>query len=143
MSKLEEDTLNSRGARSSGGSGTGEDEEYVSVSLGGKLALNGSINGNGTGISGISGNHSSNGLGGTLNGTTINVNGASPSPNSSHANSSSASGGMLKWRKIGFETEDPAMEFQEMGVGELGLDCLVSPLFLCGVKNLLRIASPV
>ena len=33
-------------------------------------------------------------------------------------------GGTLKWRKLGFETEDLMREFGEVGV--LGLDCLVN-----------------
>lgn len=32
-------------------------------------------------------------------------------------------GGILKWRKLGFDTEDIFQEFNEVGV--LGLDCLV------------------
>lgn len=32
-------------------------------------------------------------------------------------------GGRVKWRKLGFETEDVSQEFREVGV--LGLDCLV------------------
>jgi len=31
--------------------------------------------------------------------------------------------GLYKWRKLGFQTEDPSREFAEVGV--LGLDCLV------------------
>ena len=33
---------------------------------------------------------------------------------------------MIKWRKLGFETEDIGHEFREVGV--LGLDCLVGRL---------------
>ena len=33
-------------------------------------------------------------------------------------------GSVLKWRKLGFDTEDITQEFLEVGV--LGLDCLVS-----------------
>lgn len=32
-------------------------------------------------------------------------------------------GGLLKWRKLGFDTEDIEHEFNEVGV--LGLDCMV------------------
>ena len=33
--------------------------------------------------------------------------------------------GSYRWRKLGFQTEDPSLEFAEVGV--LGLDCLVRP----------------
>lgn len=35
-------------------------------------------------------------------------------------------GGTIKWRKLGFDSEDLTQEFQEVGV--LGLDCLVRAL---------------
>lgn len=37
-------------------------------------------------------------------------------------------GHVLKWRKLGFSSENLVSEFQE--VGELGLDCLVSTVIL-------------
>jgi ELMO/CED-12 family. len=40
----------------------------------------------------------------------------------------------LKWRKLGFETEDIVHEFSEVGV--LGLDCLVSPFSSFAVRDL-------
>lgn len=39
-----------------------------------------------------------------------------------------ATGQVLKWRKIGFDTEDILEEFSEVGV--LGLECLVSEMTL-------------
>ncbi len=41
-----------------------------------------------------------------------------------------ADGSLLMWRKLGFDTEDPAAQFADVGV--LGLECLVSqvPLVL-------------
>lgn len=39
-----------------------------------------------------------------------------------------AAGHPLKWRNLGFESEDIVHEFHEVGV--LGLECLVSPFLL-------------
>ena len=36
-------------------------------------------------------------------------------------------GGTIKWRKLGFDSEDLSQDFREVGV--LGLDCLVSAVF--------------
>jgi len=40
-------------------------------------------------------------------------------------------GELVRWRKLGFETEDIVNEF--IGVGVLGLECLVR--FLCGAAS--------
>ena len=40
-------------------------------------------------------------------------------------------GGTVKWRKLGFDSEDLIQEFDEVGV--LGLDCLVSRFLLGSV----------
>ncbi len=39
----------------------------------------------------------------------------------------------VRWRKLGFETEDIEQEFRDVGV--LGLDCLVSASSYFGVPN--------
>lgn len=42
-------------------------------------------------------------------------------------------GGIVQWRKLGFESEDIVQEFSEVGV--LGLDCLVCDSFSMGKQN--------
>jgi engulfment/cell motility protein 1 len=45
--------------------------------------------------------------------------------------SEDASGSIIQWRKLGFESEDVVQEFSEVGV--LGLDCLVCSCGFCFV----------
>ncbi|KIY53372.1 hypothetical protein FISHEDRAFT_33437 [Fistulina hepatica ATCC 64428] len=51
-------------------------------------------------------------------------------------------GETLKWRKLGFDTEDVAQEFSDVGV--LGLECLVrfSSMIKCSILNLSQLSRP-